>query len=104
MSSAVLTSNGTKPKIPSGLLMTVHAFFSDVNWNDSPPAVQDVKRNAAPGAPVELSLMLPVHQFFAAVNWEGAEIAAVPTPPPAQHQSSAPASPNFTLDDFSDLF
>jgi hypothetical protein len=102
MSSATLVSNGTKPKLPPGLLMTVHDFFSDVNWDDSPPAVQDVKRNAPPGSLVELSLLLPVHQFFAAVNWDGAAIAAVPTLAPVA--SSGTATVSFTLDDFSDLF
>lgn len=104
MSSATLTSNGAKPQNLSGLLTTVHNFFSDVNWDDNPPAVQNVKRSKEPGAMAELSLLLPVHQYFTAVNWDGAAIAALPTPTPISEPSSTSAGANFTLEDFSDLF
>lgn len=102
MSSVAVATNGTKPKSPMVAFTTVQDFFKAVNWDDSPPAVQESKLSAAPGAPVELSYALSVHQFFAAVNWDGAAIAALPSPAPVE-PAPAPVD-NFTLDDFSDLF
>ncbi|UBF26574.1 hypothetical protein K9N68_00740 [Kovacikia minuta CCNUW1] len=103
-SIAFAPTNGSKPyaKPESWLQSTVQQFFTALNWEDSPPEVQEVKISAAQlGNAGPLSLSLSVSQFFSALNWEGTAIAA---PIPQEQPTLQPAPDNFTLDAFSDLF
>ena len=92
-------SNGSNAP-GSCLQQSVQTFFGAVNWEDSPPEVQEIKLTAAQDGGAGLSLTLSVCQFFAAVNWEDAQIAA----PSLVELPTSPTFDNLTLDDFSSLF
>jgi hypothetical protein len=97
-------TNGSKlySKSDSWLQSSVQSFFTALNWEDSPPEVQEAKiASAQPGNTDPLSLTLSVSQFFAALNWDGTAIAA---PIVSEQPTLQPAADNFTLDSFSDLF
>ena len=95
-------TNGAKarPAVASWQRDSVKAFFTSVNWDDHPPAMQELKLSASEDSNAPLSLKMSVCQFFATVNWADTAIAAptvVQAPPP-------PANNELTLDDFSGLF
>jgi hypothetical protein len=82
----------------------VQTFFSEFNWEDTPPDIQAIKQAfSVEGNSGPLSFALSVSQFFAAINWDGSEIAA---PIPVEPSSLAQYAVNndLTLDQFSSLF
>ncbi|XHX80175.1 MAG: hypothetical protein RBJ76_09685 [Stenomitos frigidus ULC029] len=79
---------------------SVKAFFTSVNWDDHPPAMQEIKQSSSKDSNAPLSLKMSVCQFFATVNWADTAIAA----PTAVQPSPPPARDELTLDDFSGLF
>ncbi len=97
--------NGHGAATPDGtawLRQSVQQRFSQFNWDDTPPEIQELRQTTTQPGQQILSLTLTVNQFFNAINWQGSSIAAPP-------QSDAPAQSNamndaFTLEDFSDLF
>lgn len=103
MTATLPYTNGSKPHSPSWLTASVQQFFSQVNWDDNPPELQELKQTAVQGISQDLNLTLTVHQFFAAVNWDGAAIASVPESQEVVESAVAKAN-EFTLDDFSNLF
>lgn len=99
-------TNGSKASATAHtwLQSSVQSFFSNINWEDNPPEVQQIKQNAAQsdGAnAVPVSLTMSVSQFFAAINWDNATIAAPIQPAKTPSQ---PKPNEITLDDFSSLF
>ncbi len=108
MSTMSLTqTNGSKAGVsPTWLQLSVQKFFTGINWDDNPPAVQEMKLSVSQPNNLNtdgpLSLSLSVSQFFATVNWDGVEIAA-PVIPQAQIMPP-PKADELTLDDFSSLF
>jgi hypothetical protein len=99
-------TNGSKAAttVSPWLQSSVQSFFSTINWEDSPPEVQQIKQNAMPSTgatATPISMAMSVNQFFAAINWDNAAIAA-----PVQQATSLsqPKPSEITLDDFSDLF
>jgi hypothetical protein len=104
MSAMTLTStNGTKPAPTTDWLQqSVQKFFTSFNWEDHPPAVQEIKLTADQGNGAALSLTLSVSQFFSTIPWEGNTIA--PNHAAADSPSPLTTEDEFTLEDFSDLF
>uniref|UniRef100_A0A832H2J9 Uncharacterized protein n=1 Tax=Oscillatoriales cyanobacterium SpSt-402 TaxID=2282168 RepID=A0A832H2J9_9CYAN len=94
--------NGSSTYKPADqwLQSSVQTFFSHVNWDDTPPNVQQSTATALDATDEPLSLEMSVTRFFATFNWDGSEIAA-PVPVEQLHPTS---KGEFTLDDFSDLF
>lgn len=94
-------TNGAKalPAVEAWQRDSVKTFFTGINWDDQPPAIQEIKLSAE-DSNAPLSLTMSVCQFFATINWADIAIAAPtavqPTPPPANDE--------LTLDDFSGLF
>lgn len=106
MSTMTLPStNGSSAYRPAQAWMqsSVQKFFSNINWEDNPPEVQEAKQaSSEPGHTGPLSLTMSVSQFFAALNWDGSAIAA---PVPQAQEPPQPSKPDeITLDDFSSLF
>ena len=95
--------NGSAPVAPSHAWQqtSVQTFFTNFNWDDHSPEVQELKLASAQNSTAPLSLELSVCQFFATVNWDGNSIAApVQSPaPPAPEPLSQPTN-DITLDDF----
>ncbi|GAB4147510.1 MAG: hypothetical protein Fur0046_25780 [Cyanobacteria bacterium J069] len=89
------------------LHQTTHSFFGSINWDDNPPEVEQVRRDAST-SDGPLSLMLTVRQFFTSVNWEGTSSGKAIAPDLGLSLSADPPQPPpanaFTLDEFSDLF
>ncbi len=79
--------------------MTVADFFRQVNWENHPPAVQQLKQ-ALFDADQPPSLLLPVCDFFSTFPWEGAVARSTPVAPALP----SPGTPNVTLEDFSSFF
>lgn len=104
MLSTTASRNGAvaTPADREWLTLTVQQFFSTVNWDDQPLAVQEIKRTSMQtGGP--LSLTLTVSQFMSAIPWDGQAIAApVPLAEPAPMTESKGLE--LTVDDFSSLF
>lgn len=97
---------GAAAKPASWLQQTTHSFFSSINWDDNPPEVEQVRRDAT-SSDGPLSLMLTVRQFFTSVNWDGTASSRAIAPEvnlPLSAEPPQPAANAFTLDDFSDLF
>jgi uncharacterized membrane protein len=104
MSLSTASYNNGHTQDQSWLQLSVQKFFLGVNWEDHPPAVQEMQLSAraaaAQGQPIPLSLELSVSQFFAAIAWDGTSIAAANEPVlPSTSQAD-----DFTLDDFTNLF
>jgi len=107
MRTILASKNGSTPSVAaeSWLRQTAREFFSGINWDDHPPAFQELKLVAnADGNGTSLSLLLTVQQFFSAINWEGTAVTPNPTPPMPNPEPSFNGSNNLTLEDFSDLF
>lgn len=104
MTSMVIShTNGfTAPDQTHWLRQSVQQFFSNFNWEDNPPEIQELRQVSTQTGQQTLSLTLSVTQFFNAVNWEGSSIAAMPHPETLPSPSATNAA--FTLEDFSDLF
>lgn len=102
--TAVASPNGTAAVAESQkwLQSSVRNFFTNFNWENHPPEVQELKVSALQGSDVPLSLTLSVSQFLGAIAWDGASVAA-PAQPEAP-ASESPSAKDFTLDDFSSLF
>lgn len=100
--TASRNGSATTPANRDWLILTVQQFFSTVNWDDQPLAVQELKRTSMQtGGP--LSLTLTVSQFMSAFPWDGKAIAApvaLEEPPPVAETKG----PDLTVDDFSNLF
>lgn len=82
------------------LRQTVRQFFSNFNWHDNPPEVEELRQTTSNGQH-SLSMTLTVKQFLSAIDWDGNAIATLP--PTEQPPTLNPADA-FTLEDFSDLF
>jgi hypothetical protein len=115
MSMTLAQTNGSKPHAETRpwLQKTVRQFFSNFNWEDQPPEVQEIRTAFQADASEPLSLKLTVKQFFGAINWEGNAIAASnaasPTPELTFTDDISEIkldgdNDGFTLDDFSGLF
>lgn len=88
------------------LRQSVQSFFSQVNWDDHSPEVQEVRHTIATPSLGPISLTMSVSQFFAVVNWDGTEIAAPSLALEPLTMTSLDTSPtdSLTLDDFFNLF
>lgn len=95
------TMNGSSAYKPvdEWLQSSVQDFFSQLNWDDAPLALEQ-NNPVAEVVDAPLSLEMSVTRFFAAFNWDGSAIAAPVTVEPPKPTSKG----DFTLDDFSDLF
>lgn len=95
-----------EPESAARLRQSVQSFFSQVNWDDHSPEVQEVRQTIATPNLGPISLTMSVSQFFAIVNWEGTEIAAPGLALEPFTLTSPETSPtdSLTLDDFFNLF
>lgn len=90
------------PAPSSWLQQSVQQCFSQFNWDDTPPEIQELRQTTTQPGQESLSLTLTVDQFFNAINWQGSSIAALPQSEPARQPGTT--NDAFTLEDFSDLF
>lgn len=107
-SMTLIHTNGSKPHAAPQpwLQLPTRKFFSEFNWDDNPPEVQEIKLTAAAGSTEPLSLALSVSQFMGAVNWDGIATTSTPDTPiePLLGEMDDSSLSAFTLEDFSDLF
>jgi hypothetical protein len=86
--------------------LSVHDFFSQINWEHDPEPIQKVKQASLEGRSEKLSLTLSVSQFFTCIDWEGHGAIAPSAPLPLEESESpsTQAQDEVTLEDFSSLF
>jgi hypothetical protein len=115
MSPVLTPTNGSKPHVENHtwLQQTVRQVFSNFNWEDQTPEVQEMRAASQADDAEPLSLKITVSQFFGAINWDGNQAIAQPV----DHEltfiedismldipESSDDDDGFTLDDFSGLF
>jgi hypothetical protein len=97
--------NGANDAAAKRLQQTVEQFFSQINWEDQPPEIRQLRQLAAESQSV--SSFITVSQFFGAIRWERNSASSAPLfdlPDGSLSKSSLDAAQSFTLDRFSDLF
>ncbi|KGF72045.1 hypothetical protein DO97_13585 [Neosynechococcus sphagnicola sy1] len=80
MSPSLLNGNTAPGVTQPWLQQSVRQFLIQVNWEDHPPAVQELKVTALQGSSEPLSLLLKVADFF--MPFLGMERPSPLLPPP----------------------
>ncbi|MDJ1180074.1 hypothetical protein PJF56_14500 [Roseofilum sp. BLCC_M91] len=118
MSPSPRTQTPSKPKAKKGQgkpktwqRVSVHDFFSQINWEHDPEPIQQFKQASkqasleGPKRTETLSWTLSVNQFFTCIDWEGQGAIAPSDPlPPEPESTSTQSEKDVTLEDFSSLF
>lgn len=97
---ALAHTDGSAPAPRLWLQTSVKQFFTQFNWDNQSPALQE--QLAAQNGPLDMTLS--VSKFFGAIAWEGTPHIAAPTPIQELFPEEPESNANLTLDDFSSLF